>query len=117
MMSYLRKAHQYQIIAKNLVFAVFEKEELIDCNCSGAHERKSLESDPRMDLIKETTFKKLQQKIGRSHGLHVHRQLTVLYANSDSNQHDIYCNFLIFYYVHISPNIYSILHVFKNFPF
>ena len=59
MMSYLKKAHQYQIIAKNLVFAVFEKEELIDCNCSGAHERKSLESDPRMDLIKETTFKKL----------------------------------------------------------
>ena len=44
--------------AKNLVFAVFEKEELIDCNCSGAHEKKSLESDPRMDLIKETTFKK-----------------------------------------------------------
>ena len=44
--------------AKNLVFAVFEKEELEDSNCSGAHQKKSLESDPHMDLVKETTFKK-----------------------------------------------------------
>ena len=58
MMSYSRKAHQFQIMQKNLVFALFDKEELKDCNCSGAHEKKSLESDPRMDLIKETTFKK-----------------------------------------------------------
>ena len=52
-----KKSSSISNYAKNLVFAVFEKEELIDCNCSGAHERKSLESDPRMDLIKETTFK------------------------------------------------------------
>ena len=39
------------------MFAAFEKEELIDSNCSGAHERKSLESDPRMGLIKEITFR------------------------------------------------------------
>ena len=50
MMCYLGKAH-----AKKLVFAVFEKDELKDCNCSGAHEKKSLE---RVITIKESTFKK-----------------------------------------------------------
>lgn len=53
-----KKSSSISNYAKNLVFAVFDKEELMDCNCSGAHEKKSLESDPRMDLIKETTFKK-----------------------------------------------------------
>ena len=45
--------------AKNLVFPLFEKDQLKDCNCSGAHEKKSLESDPLMDLItiKGSTFK------------------------------------------------------------
>ena len=52
-----KKSSSISNYSKNLVFAVFEKEELIDSNCSGAHERKSLESDPRIDLIKETTFK------------------------------------------------------------
>lgn len=53
-----KKSSSISNYAKNLVFSVFDKEELKDSNCSGAHEKRSLESDPRMDLIKETTFKK-----------------------------------------------------------
>ncbi len=45
---------------KNLVFELFEAEELKDSNCSGAHQKKSLERDPHMDLIKESIFKKFQ---------------------------------------------------------
>ena len=60
-----KKSSSISNYAKNLVFAVFEKEELIDCNCSGAHERKSLESDSRMDLIEETTFKKFTTENGK----------------------------------------------------
>ena len=40
------------------MFAMFEKQEHMDSNCYGTHDKKSLESDPRMDLIKESTFKK-----------------------------------------------------------
>ena len=97
------------------MFAVFEKQELIDSNCSGAHERKSLESDPRMDLIKETKFKKFPAEDRKKSACR--KAIENAIRNSDSNQHDIYCNFLIFYYVHIVLNIYTILHVFKNFPF
>ena len=53
-----KKSSSISNYAKNLVFSIFDKEELVDCNCSGTHEKKALESDPRMDLIKESTFKK-----------------------------------------------------------
>jgi hypothetical protein len=36
--------------AKNLVF---EAEERKDSNCSGAHQKKPLERDPHMDLIRK----------------------------------------------------------------
>ena len=53
-----KKSSSISNYAKNLVFAIFEKQELMDSNCSGTHDKKSLESDPHMDLIKESTFKK-----------------------------------------------------------
>ena len=53
-----KKSSSISNYAKNLVFSIFDKEELVDCNCSGTYEKKALESDPRMDLIKESTFKK-----------------------------------------------------------
>lgn len=53
-----KKSSSTSNYAKNLVFSIFDKEELVDCNCSGTHEKKALESDSRMDLIKESTFKK-----------------------------------------------------------
>ena len=34
-----KKSSSISNYAKNLVFGVFEKEELIGCNCSGVHER------------------------------------------------------------------------------
>ncbi len=55
-----KKSSSISNFAKNLVFELFEAEELKDSNCSGAHQKKSLERDPRMDLIKESIFKKFQ---------------------------------------------------------
>ena len=55
-----KKSSSISNFAKNLVFELFEPEELKDSNCSGAHQKKSLERDPRMDLIKESIFKKFQ---------------------------------------------------------
>ena len=57
-----KKSSSISNYAKNLVFLIFDKEELVDCNCSGRLEKKSLESDPCMDLIKESTFKKFPMK-------------------------------------------------------
>ena len=44
--------------AKNLVFGLFSKEELIGSNCVGAHNRQALEKDYRLSLVKDATFKK-----------------------------------------------------------
>ena len=44
--------------AKNLTFTLFTKEELVDSNCVGAHNKKCLEADTRMQLIKDVTLKK-----------------------------------------------------------
>ena len=37
-----KKSSSISNYAKNLVFAVFEKEKLEDSNCSGTHKKKSL---------------------------------------------------------------------------
>jgi hypothetical protein len=55
-----KKSSSISNLAKNLVFELFEAKELKDSNCSGVHQKKSLERDPRMDLIKESIFKKFQ---------------------------------------------------------
>ena len=39
--------------AKNMVFATFEKEELIISNCTGAGNKNALEKDPRTIQIKD----------------------------------------------------------------
>lgn len=44
--------------AKNLVFSVFNKAELLNANCTGACNKNSLEKDPRLGQIREMTFKK-----------------------------------------------------------
>ncbi|CAB4032483.1 Hypothetical predicted protein, partial [Paramuricea clavata] len=49
-----KKSSSISNFAKNLVFELFEAEELKDSNCSGVHQKKSLERDPHMDLIKES---------------------------------------------------------------
>ena len=53
-----KKSSSFSNYAKNLVFTLFDEEELKDSNCSGAHNKNALEQDPRMDVIKEITFKK-----------------------------------------------------------
>lgn len=44
--------------AKNLVFKFFQKDELHGSNCTGAKGKKSLESDPKMEHVKDAVFKK-----------------------------------------------------------
>ena len=44
--------------AKNLVFKLFEKDELVGSNCIGAKGKRSLETDQRMQLVKEAVFRK-----------------------------------------------------------
>ena len=48
--------------AKNLVFEMFNTEELKESNCAGTQGKKSLEKDPRMESIKEMTFKKFPKE-------------------------------------------------------
>ena len=42
--------------AKNLVFKLFEKDELVGSNCIGAKGKLSLEADQQMQLIKDAVF-------------------------------------------------------------
>ena len=44
--------------AKNLVFKLFEKDELVGSNCIGAKGKRSLETDQRMQLVKDAVFRK-----------------------------------------------------------
>ncbi len=44
--------------AKNLVFSVFNKAELLNANCTGACNKEALEKDPPLGQIREMTFKK-----------------------------------------------------------
>ena len=55
--------------AKNLVFGLFSKEELIGSNSVAARNKQALEKDYRLSLIKDATFKKycIEDKI--NHGL------------------------------------------------
>ena len=85
-----------------------------DCHDMLMDKVTNLENKIEQLVLRKLHSRISQQKIGRSRGLHVETQSTVLYANSDSNQHYIYCKSLIFYYVHIVLNIYTILHVFKK---
>jgi hypothetical protein len=54
--------------AKNLVFKLFNSQELQGSNCSGMKGKKSLEKDHRMSLIKEAVFKKYPVEDKKSHG-------------------------------------------------
>ena len=44
--------------AKNLVFKLFEKDELVGSNCIAAKGKRSLETDKQMQLVKDAVFRK-----------------------------------------------------------
>lgn len=44
--------------AKNLVFELFRQDELIGKNCAGVKGKQGISSDPRMDSVREHTFKR-----------------------------------------------------------
>ena len=44
--------------AKNLVFKIFNRDELYGSNCAGVKGKRSLESDQRMQMVKDAVFKK-----------------------------------------------------------
>ena len=44
--------------AKNLFFQLFQQEELVGANCAGVLGKRGLEKDNRMNIVKESTFKK-----------------------------------------------------------
>ena len=44
--------------AKNLVFELFERQELLGKNCPGVKGKTGIGCDPRMDIVCENTFKR-----------------------------------------------------------
>ena len=44
--------------AKNLVFELFKRDELIGKNCAGVKGKQGIGCDPRMDVVRENTFRK-----------------------------------------------------------
>ena len=44
--------------AKNIAFNLFSRNEMEGANCAGLRGKRALEQDPRMDIVKETVFKK-----------------------------------------------------------
>ena len=43
--------------AKNLVFELFRQDELVNKNCAGVKGKQAIGNDPRMDSVREQTFK------------------------------------------------------------
>ena len=44
--------------AKNLVFELFKRDELVGKNCAGVKGKQGIGNDPRMELVQQQTFKK-----------------------------------------------------------
>ena len=44
--------------AKNLVFELFRQDELVNKNCAGMKGKQAIGNDPRMDSVREQTFKR-----------------------------------------------------------
>ena len=55
-----RRSSSMPNYAKNLVFELFERQELLGKNCAGVKGKAGIGCDPRMDIVRENTFKRFR---------------------------------------------------------